>query len=356
MQKTATSIRPISRETSAKLANMGFVCALLVVAHHVRYFEEAFSYFGIWERFVSAGICTIAVPAFFSISGFLLAGHMDEQGWVWRESRKRIHTLLIPALCWIAIYAIYAIALVVLSNYVRDRPLLFTYSLKPIAWLRRFGLSIWCQPSPGQLWYVRALLLFVLCGTLFKKLNSPTGLGLVFLAYAIICPVSVEKDDWRYPFRFFWSLEGTFYFLVGIYLRTHDLSRCAPINKWQKYSALSIGAMLMGTSVAAEYHGLQWGLWFHFIAIPFLIYGVYGIMPSKRWPDWLVSLSFPIFILHAFVLKALAYAENLCGLFQKASMASWLGKFIIAAGLSAITAFVLRKLAPRCSHVVFGGR
>lgn len=355
MQKNATGINPISRETSARLANMGFVCALLVVAHHVRYFEEAFSYFGIWERFVSAGICTIAVPAFFSISGFLLAGHMDEQGWVWRESRKRIHTLLIPALCWIAIYAIYAIALVVLSNYVRDRPLLFTYSLKPIAWLRRFGLSIWCQPSPGQLWYVRTLLLFVLCGRLFKALNSIPGLAFVLLLYATLCPVGVDSG-WRYPLRFFWSLEGSFYFLVGIYLRTHDLSRCAPINKWQKYSALSIGAMLMGTSVAADYHGFQWGQWSHVIAIPFLIYGVYGIMPSMRWPDRLVSLSFPIFILHAFILKTLAYAENLCGLFQKASMAAWFGKFTIAVGLSAITALTLRKLSPRFSQIVFGGR
>lgn len=354
MQNIATGIRPLSRETSARLANMGFVCALLVVAHHVRYFEEAFSFFGIWERFVSNGICTIAVPSFFLMSGFFFAGHMNEHDWVSRELFKRVRTLLVPALCWVAIYAVYCISLCVLSNGTHHRPLLYTYPVAPIHWLRRLGFSIWFQPAPGTLWYVRALLLFVLCGRLFKALNNIPGLVCVLLLYATLCPVGVESG-WRYPLRFFWSLEGMFYFLVGIYLRTHDMGRFAP-SLWKTTFAISFGAALMCMSVVAEYKAYSCAMWLHFAALPPLIYGLYGVLPDKRWPKWLVSLSFPIFILHIFVLRALSYAANLCGLFHGASMSAWFGKFTIAAGLSAITALALRKLAPRFSQVVFGGR
>lgn len=344
----------ISESVSAKLANMSLVCMLLVVGNHIRYRDTSFSLYGIWERFVPTGFCTIAVPAFFIISGFLLAGHMNEPGWVFQESRKRIKTLLVPAVCWIVIYAVYSIILVVLSNGTHNRPLFYTYSLEPLAWIRRLGLSIWAQPSPGQLWYIRALLMFVFCGALFKKLNSLFGLVFFFLLYALICPY--QETSWRYPFRFFWSLEGSFYFLVGIYLRTHDLSKFAPASRWRIAFASLLGMVLLGGRIVADSHDLQWARLFVFGAIPFLIYALWGVMPTRRWPTAFVSLSFPVFILHILVLRALSYAANFCGLFHCAGIMNWVGKFFVAVSCSAIVTFALRRFMPRFANLLFGGR
>lgn len=215
MQQTATSIRPISLETSAKLANMSFVCALLVVCHHIQYAREVGSTYWFWERFTTYGVSSVAVPFFFAASGFLIAGHMNESGWVRRELRKRVATLLVPFFCWVALYALYSLLVVSLCNMVNHRPLLYAYPINFTAWLSRFGLSIWSMPQPAVLWYVRALILFVSCGSMFKLLNCRCGLLVGFILYAFLCPFSY--DGWTYPLRFFWSLEGMFFFLVGFF-------------------------------------------------------------------------------------------------------------------------------------------
>ena len=344
----------ISESLSAKLANMSFVCMLLVVGNHIRYGYVSSSLYGMWERLIPTGICTIAVPSFFVMSGFLLAGHMNESGWVLRELRKRVKTLLLPAICWMVIYAIYSILLVMLSNGTHHRPLFFTYSLAPIDWMRRLGLSIWSQPAPGQLWYIRALLLFVLCGALFKWLNSLLGLVFMFLLYVFICPF--QETGWRYPFRFFWSLEGSFYFLVGIYLRTHDLSKLAPSNLRRIAVAFLLGFFLLGARVMMDSNERQLASWFAFGAIPSLIYGLWGMLPANRWPSAMGSLSFPIFILHILALRALSYAANFCGLFHKAGVLNWMGKFSFAVLCSATVTFILRRFLPRSANLLFGGR
>ena len=81
---------------SNKIANMGFVCACLVVLIH----SPMFGNVGFVTYLLKNFLVRIAVPAFFMISGFLLARHCGEEGWYCREVCKRVKTLLVPLWCW----------------------------------------------------------------------------------------------------------------------------------------------------------------------------------------------------------------------------------------------------------------
>ena len=66
----------VSKETSAKFANMGFVCACLVVLIHLGVDGKPGG--AAWwthQMFTHVGMTRIAVPFFFFASGYWLAGH-----------------------------------------------------------------------------------------------------------------------------------------------------------------------------------------------------------------------------------------------------------------------------------------
>ena len=52
----------------------------------------------------------MAVPFFFFISGFFLSGHVHEDGWVRRELRKRMKTLVVPYFIWVVIAVLFSFA------------------------------------------------------------------------------------------------------------------------------------------------------------------------------------------------------------------------------------------------------
>ena len=84
---------------SAKVANMSFVCALLVVLIHTTVRADSAS--SLWW-FKSVGrefVCKIGVPFFFVASGYYLAAHWQDARWYGREIRKRVRTLLVPFVC-----------------------------------------------------------------------------------------------------------------------------------------------------------------------------------------------------------------------------------------------------------------
>ena len=93
-------IGPVSPQASSRIANTGLVAALMVVFIHVDIQPDTPSYVRWIVGIVKVGICTCAVPSFFAIAGYLLAGHVGEAGWWGRALRKRIVTLGVPYLLW----------------------------------------------------------------------------------------------------------------------------------------------------------------------------------------------------------------------------------------------------------------
>lgn len=110
-----TGLSPL---TSGKLANLGFVCACLVVAIHVRVEAEVGNACWWFCGLLKDGVARIAVPFFFATAGFLLAGHAREARWWVRETGKRVRTLLVPYLIWPPLFVLLMFVLIVAANAV----------------------------------------------------------------------------------------------------------------------------------------------------------------------------------------------------------------------------------------------
>lgn len=299
----------VDENLSNKIRNASLIAALLVVVIHIRVDATVGSALW-WLSKCSISISTIAVPFFFVVSGFFLAGKMDETGWWYREVGKRIRTLMVP-------YCVWALLFLVFCKLISFSRLLFAggevkgvgFSIAEI--LGAVGLKIAynpiAHPPLGQLWYLRTLMLFVLLSPIIKKFMSVRYLCFVFLAYVCLCPWggSWAYSGWRYYLRFFFSLEGLFFFSLGVWLRQHGMS--LPYNRkigtamFLLGVALNVGAIILK---AFMFNAMVSG-YCAFCGMFLVLYGSWGLVPSVRLPDWLVRCSFSIFILHVFFRYAL---------------------------------------------------
>ena len=139
----------IDETLSNRIANLGFVAACLVVGIHMAGGPVRIPW-----------ICGCAVPIFFFISGFLLAGSCEQPGWYGNALRKRVKTLLVPYViicgCWFPVlYGLHEIAI----KFAGANPdgLRLTWRTP----LDVFGILFHGGPYSVGMWYIRALLILV---------------------------------------------------------------------------------------------------------------------------------------------------------------------------------------------------
>ncbi len=101
--------------TSNKLANLSFLCACLVVTIHVGHPKIAGSATW-WTDLSLHAVSRIAVPLFFAISGYLLAGRIDEKGWWTAALKKRLRTIGLPFVLWLLVSHLFKLTAVVSVN------------------------------------------------------------------------------------------------------------------------------------------------------------------------------------------------------------------------------------------------
>ena len=149
------------------------------------------------------------------------------------------------------------------------------------------------------------------------------------------------------------SLDGLFYFSIGIFLQKHrniKVVRCAAV-----VSAF-LGVALLATKITFFYNTWKFQISLGKLSIPLLMYATWFFMPPKRLPDWLASCSFPIFLMHmlffpyiGIALKRLHIGEGYPTLQPMLNFAAgFLGSIIVAN--------LLRRFLPKLAHVLFGGR
>lgn len=171
-----------------KISNASFFAALMVVGIHTAGREPTTLKTGtlLWwlEAIGHYGVFLIAVPFFFICSGYFLAGHMQEHGWWRRECYKRLKTLFVPYVVWGLIYALIPLAVLFLMNSMHGRIAFLEHYASVRFWINPFGLYPFDWPRLVPLWYVRALLLFVLISPLLLKFVRKSARVGLFILYA----------------------------------------------------------------------------------------------------------------------------------------------------------------------------
>ena len=348
----------IDPTTSAKFANMSIVCAFLVVCMHV---GGGFAHgsFGWWfSELTRGGLSRVAVPYFFLASGFFLAGKYGSSFGlnilnVWKfEVVRRIRTLLVPLLLWPIIGMFLAVPFIMVANYISGRQL---WHAVPFV-----NGTFW--PGVGILWFIRFLIVLVLLSPVILFLVRRLGKIWLFVAfvaywgvYSFVDPVTPYGSLGWCVYDF--SLEGVAYFSTGFFLRLHD-GLFVKLNGRFAYAMLLIGFALVLCSVSLNYlyefgEGSNYLNLRHF-PLPFLMAGMYGIMPDNRFPRVLASASFPVYLMHGIWAMPITCALNQLGIIP--NVMQYLIKWVGAFGLSVLSAWRLRRYAPRLASVLFGGR
>lgn len=114
-----------TRLTSQSIEWLRFICAALIVLFHCFErvgVETTCSYhngtYDITRLMFSRGICEIAVPVFFLISGYLFFRGMENWNtsvWV-NKIKRRIKTLLVPYILWNIISVMFFVAYGLISS------------------------------------------------------------------------------------------------------------------------------------------------------------------------------------------------------------------------------------------------
>jgi surface polysaccharide O-acyltransferase-like enzyme len=181
------------------------------------------------ENFFSKGIARIAAPFFFAISGFLFYQHYDfTLSVVVEKFKKRFKSLLIPYLFWSVsgLFFIWCLQLIPWTRVFFTRELIANYSFS------RVLFTIFVDPVPYQLWFVRDLILLVIFSPLIWYLTKSIR-GVWLLILMLLWNVSGKTFE-------FFSNEALLFFTIGCALA---LDETELINR--KLSKISCYSLLV---------------------------------------------------------------------------------------------------------------
>ena len=295
-----------------------------------------------FEHITHLGICLIAVPFFFVVSGFFIAGHLDENGWWQREVGKRVGSLVIPYFVWNVGWCVFLLAVTKVTCGV--------WCMGPKAIFNAVGLNPVALPCVGQLWYVRSLFVLVLISPLICKFLTPRRLLLLLAIYALICPWGGVMCRLRAFFRIMLSVEGLFYFAVGMYLRRNKID----LNERSYWlSGIVSASLLVAYLVLIRFDFIIVGQYCRWAALPFLLIFFWRIVPSVALPRFLVGVAFPIYLVHRVVLYFLAKL-GICTM--RGSVFSWIGMIILVFALSALLSKLIMCSPKLVRTGLLGGR
>lgn len=348
----------ISRDVSAKLVNLSFVCALLVVSIHVGS-ADASSPAAFWTlRIFKEAIGQLfAVPFFFAASGFFLAGHFAEKGWYKTEIAKRVRSLVVPYFVWTVLFAAIGVGASVIIGLLSGNSLLGAFEdyygpLKTVVW-QMTGLDLFHMPLMAQIWYLRALFCLVVVSPVFVyglRLGRLFFMLFVFAFHLFLCSYLPLTTPWGEFARRTIGGGGIFYFVLGMAIR---LGVVTSPGRIVSSGIAALGWGLMGGRVFFDINGLvQTAL------APCALYAFWLLMPRTLSFKSVTSLSYPIFLLHTPVIAVWDMTMPILAKFGMAFSKGGLvlsNLFVGIVGSCLIARFLLRCL-PRFANFCFSGR
>ena len=281
----------VRNEFDHRIALMSFVSVVMVVFIHTSQnpSKEMLSW---WSMQVFAhGICNMAVPYFFIVSGFFLGKHFGENGWWGFQVKKRVVTLLVPFFAWNVIMWSRSLVVDAVLNvkdgvgWLSNLPLGLVDLLKVIGVYPDFPFSV---PT----WYLRALFIFVLVSPVFIK-------GLLPLILVGIVKVVFDLFGWGGGIWHVFDPNGLFYFGIGCYLSQHPI--CIEQRRGLGFFSIAVAVCLAGLRAVIIFKGLMKGDLVGCIMVPLLLFGFWMVVPRKELPGFLRNSVMAIFLSHLLV-------------------------------------------------------
>ncbi len=354
----------MTQENSLRIDFLKFGCIILVVAIHSWWpLGQPWSLTWLANQTVFAqGLSRIAVPFFFVCSGYFLSKHLSTKNEWWVAVRKRVRTLVIPFVIWTVIGVIFVPICLAFFNDILTGHSLGVSAWKLLQekdWIGDLGLSCWKVPGVYQLWYLRSLFLLVLLAPLISWCVQKLGwkwFVVCFVGMVLGSALSQDGEAYAYHFfRHFFSVEGLFYFSVGIYL--HHKPALFPSRWGLLGGGVIVAFILIVVKLFLLANGFERCSYMcGEAAIPFMLYVVWCLTPAKNLPRWLRDMSFPIYVMHVTILYVFnPVLTRLLNVNEQPQICSLLR---LCGGVfgSILIAHFLRQWCPRFVRLAFGER
>lgn len=314
--------------------------------------------------FFSNIIGRFSVPMFFLISGFLFYrnGTLTHNEYA-SKLHHRLYTLLIPYLLWNLIAFLFFIAkhyppLCPVFQGITEIPISFENFLKSFWEFRFEGLGeSKSMPIDFPLWYVRDLMIVVLCSPLLYKLIK-CGRLLVGLIGGIWLSFNPEFCGIDMTGFFFFTLGG-YFSMNKVDLADIFKSRKAKISTMFLFVIVIIADMITrGETYHYLLHNITilTGMIVMFICADLILR--LSIGKSTILIEHFASTTFFVYALHGLFVAPLR--KGLCLALQPTSntvaVMTYMLSILTTIILSLITYYVLKKLCPQFCSLLNGGR
>lgn len=358
-------VNRISDALSAKMANMSFFCACLVVLLHCSPAPVPNS-FNWWfcHMIGREGLCVIAVPYFFFVAGFFLSGKYNGSRPVmdiWRvEVLKRVRSLIIPFVIWMVITAIRGYVLWYLKANIFHVPTQIGFWGHSFSWQLLWFLGIHPFADIGVLWFVRCLFALAVVAPMLVWLTrfSRVVIAVLSLCFIVFLYVDGQGAGWNFYFFFdrYLTIRGCLWFFLGTVAR----QKCWRLpNKSLGVSLLFVGIFFLILKNLLDLRGCGAAMnIFEATSVPFLIVGIFTVIPSTKWPGIFVRNSFPIFLAHNAFLSLIAMILMALNVNAMGGMLIPIAivRMLLAIALSIFMAEFLKNRFPRFANILYGGR
>jgi fucose 4-O-acetylase-like acetyltransferase len=356
----------MTKYLSDKLKAISFISMILVVYLHaynltVNIGSETFlinqSYNSFIQNFIYQGVTRIAVPLFFAISGYLFfinikKGHYSV---FLSKMKTRLRTLVMPYLIW----SILGLTLYFVLQSIPISTPFFTNEL-----IREYSFSQWLQsvfinPVPYQLWFIRDLIVLISLSPLIYWLLNRVN---YFFLTVLVVP-------WFYSFSFIaFSSEALLFFTIGAMITLNGFK--FPEKKLKSNALLLVFIWILLISFKTilahlefEHEWLIRLLYKMGIVIGMLaVWYAYDMVLcnkkiSQQWIYKSFQYTFFLYVFHEPLLTILKKA-----LYYLLGKTEW-DSFIIYLSAPTITIFIailvgwfLKKITPRLYSLLSGGR
>ena len=224
----------ISPYLSSKITIFYTLLIVMVVYIHSTYLEmyqyETANF--VWKFWGGSGLCSVANPLFFIISGFLLVGGVTTVLDLLKKLRKRVRTVIVPFILWNAIFVLWYVVLDItpgISRYVNSTGIMEAWKSLPL-WESIYNMLT--EPAGFHLWFLRDLIVFMAISPLLWLISKRSWIAAIVL--------SIVLNHW---------MSWVFWFWLGLTIRVSN-SNIEKLPKGNWVLVLT-GAIYIGNAVSA---------------------------------------------------------------------------------------------------------